>query len=350
LIGAGANKYKEKCMNIRDIAKLAGVTHTTVSKILNKKGSISEETIKKVMSIIKDNDYYPSEAARRTSLGRGNEIAFISTRYASQFISRVIEGLEDRSYGTGKYANTLAIYSTRGTQDIKKETLIRILHGRLAEAVIMLFVTPDEGMVSAYKKAGIPIILLENRLKGAYSISVDNISGAYDATTMLLKNGRKKIGLIRGETGFEEVGPTPMDREKGYKKSLSDAGLEFNRSLVEEVRNYLFEEGKIALDKLLSREKKLDAVFCAAGDMCAMGVMERAKELKLKIPGDIAVIGFDDLEAASRVMPALTTVRQPVYEMGTKAFELAVDTAEGRLKKPVNIVIKPQLIIRESAV
>ena len=336
-------------MNIRDIARLAGVTHTTVSKILNDKGNISQETKKKVISIMKKYNYFPSDAARRTSLGRGGEIAFISTKYASPYISRVIEGAEDRSHGMGKYSNKLTIYSTRGTQELKSEILSKIARGRLADAVIMLFVAPPAGILRLYRKNGIPVILLEAEMKGTHSIVVDNVSGAYDAASYLAGIGRKKIGFIRGETGFEEVGPTPADREKGYRKALAAAGIGFDRNLLEEVRAYSFEEGRRSLDKLLSREKKLDAIFCAAGDLCALGVMERAKELGIRIPADLAVIGFDDIMAASQVRPALATVRQPVYEMGIKAFETAVDAAEKRIKRPLNISIKPELIIRESA-
>jgi LacI family transcriptional regulator len=336
-------------MNIRDIARLAGVTHTTVSKIMNNKGNISEETKRKVLAIMKKNNYFPSEAARRTSLGRGEEIAFISTRFASQFISRVIEGAEDRSNEMGKYANRLTLYSTRGSQEIKNEIFSRILTGRLARAVIMLFVKPDAPVLAEFNKAGIPVILLENRQKGAFSIRVDNTAGAFEAVSHLISKGRKRIGLIRGETGFEEVGLTPGDREKGYKKALACAGIPFLKSRVEQVRAYTFEEGKQCLDKLLSRDKKLDSVFCAAGDICALGVMERAKELKIKIPEDISVIGFDDITAAARIKPALTTVRQPVYEIGMKAFEMAVDAAERSLMTPVEIRIKPVFIKRQSA-
>lgn len=337
-------------MNIRDIAKLAGVTHTTVSKVLNNKGNISEETKKKVLSIMKKNNYFPSEAARRTSLGRGEEIAFISTKYASPYISRVIEGAEDRSHGMGKYANKLTIYSTRGTQELKNEILYKIARGRLADAVIMLFVKPSREILRLYKDNNIPVILLEAAAKGTHSISVDNVEGAYEAVSYLIKRGMKRTGLIRGETGYEEVGPTPVEREKGYKKALAKAGIGFRRELIEEVRAYSFEEGKQALDKLLNREKRLDSIFCAAGDTCAFGVIERARELGIKVPEDISVIGFDDIMAASRVKPALTTVRQPVYEMGTKAFELAVDAAEDRLQKHISIRIKPRLIIRESTI
>jgi len=333
-------------MNIRDIAKLAGVSHTTVSKILNNKGSISKNTRKKVLSIIEKYNYYPNESARRVSLGRAEEIAFVSTRYASNFISTVIEGAEQKSYEPGKYFGKLSLYSTRGNENAKKEILIRILRERLAEAVIMLFVIPDKKIIREYKKADIPIILLEGKMDGIYSIRVDNEKGAYDAVSYLLKNRRKKIGLIRGEIGYEEVGPTPFEREKGYKKALKDAEKEFNKKLIVEVRDYTFEEGKKSLDLLLKNEKKVDGIFCAAGDLCAMGIMERARELKIKIPDDIAIIGFDDIKAASLVHPPLTTVSQPVYEMGEKAFQLAVDAAEKREKKPKDIVIEPKLIIR----
>lgn len=336
-------------MNIRDIAKLAGVTHTTVSKILNNKGNISIETKKKVLSIIKKYNYYPNESARRVSLGKADEIAFISTRYASNFISTIIEGAEQKSYEPGKYYGKLSLYSTRGNEEAKKEILIRILRERLAAAVIMIFVIPDKKLIKEYKKAEIPIVLLEGKIKGIHSIRVDNKKGAYDAVSYLIKKGRKKIGLIRGEIGYEEVGPTPSEREKGYKDALKSAGFVYNKKLTVEVRDYTFNEGKQCLDLLLEREKKLDAIFCSAGDLCAMGVMQRAKELKIKIPDDIAIIGFDDIIAASLVSPALTTVKQPIYEIGQKAFELAVEAAEKKIKKPRDIVIQPELIIRESA-
>jgi len=339
----------EEPMNIRDIAKLAGVSHTTVSKILNNKGSISDKTKKKVLSIIKKNNFYPNEAARRTSLGRGEDIAFVSTRYASAFISLVIEGAENRSFSMGIYANKLSLYSTRGLRELKNETFMKIASGNLADAVIALFVKPSTEAMAVMKKAGIPLILLEAKMPGASSITVDNMSGAFDATSYLVGKGRKKIAVIRGEIGHEEVGPTPSDREKGYIKALTENGMTFDKKLVEEVRAYTYDEGKQALDNLLARDKGIDAVFCAAGDMCALGVMERAKQLGIRIPDDIALIGFDDIPIAANTIPSLTTVKQPIIEMGGKAFEIAVDAAEGRIVKPVNISFKPELILRDSA-
>jgi LacI family transcriptional regulator len=336
-------------MNIRDIAKLAGVTHTTVSKILNNKGNISEKTKKKVLAIIKKNNFYPSEAARRTSLGRGGEIAFVSSKYASPFISMVLEGIENSSYGMGKYEKMLSTYSTRGSNEIKDETFMKIAAGKLADAVIVLALKPNADAMKEFKKAGIPVILLESRMKGANSITVDNVSGAYDAVSYLTGTGRKHIAIIRGETGNEEVGPVPHDREKGYKKALFDAGLEFDRSLQEEVMDYTFEEGSACLDNLLAKNRKIDSIFCAAGDMCGLGVMQRALELGIKIPQDISIIGFDDIPAAALVKPGLATVKQPVYEMGKRAFSMAVDHAENKIANPVNVVIKPELIIRASA-
>jgi LacI family transcriptional regulator len=336
-------------MNIRDIAKFAGVTHTTVSSVLNNKGRISEETRKKVLAVVKKYKFYPSDAARLTSLGKGDEIAFVSTKYASSFISLVLEGAENRSYGMGKYEKKLSTYSTRGDRELKDEIFMKLAVGRSADAVIALSLIPGRDVMNLFKKAGIPLILIEGKMEGAYSINVDNVSGAYDAVMRLAKNKRKKIAIIRGQTGVEEVGPAPLDREAGYKKALADTSLKFSPALVEEVTDYTFEEGRQALDNLMKRNKKIDAIFCAAGDLCAFGVMERAKELNIRIPEDIALIGFDDIHAAALVTPALTTVKQPVYEMGAKAFELAVEAAENKSLRPINYVIKPELIIRKSA-
>ncbi|HDQ26268.1 MAG TPA: LacI family transcriptional regulator [bacterium] len=336
-------------MNIRDIARLAGVTHTTVSKILNNKGSISEKTKKRVLSVIKRANYYPNEAARITSTGRSGEIAFVSSRYASPFISLVLEGAEDCSYAMGKYENKISTYSTRGTKELKRDVFMRIAAGRLADAVIALALRPEKNAMKLFGKNDINVILIEEKAAGAYAINVNNSAGAYDAVIHLAKRGRKKIALIRGVTGSEEVGRVPFDRERGYRKALAEAGIEFNPDLVEPVIAYSFEEGKKALDNLLKRDRKVDAVFCAAGDICAMGVMKRAWQLGIKIPSDLAVIGFDDIPAASLVSPSLTTVRQPVFEMGSMAFRMAVDAAENRALQPQNVIIDPKLVARESA-
>jgi DNA-binding LacI/PurR family transcriptional regulator len=134
---------------------------------------------------MKKNNYFPGEAAGCTSLGRGEEIIFISTKFASRHISKVIEGAEDRSHGMGKYASRLMLYFTRGSQEIKNEIFSRIITGKPARAVIRLFVKPDAAVLAEFKKAWIPVILRENRQKGAFSIRVDNVTGAFDAPCCL---------------------------------------------------------------------------------------------------------------------------------------------------------------------
>jgi DNA-binding LacI/PurR family transcriptional regulator len=290
----------------------------------------------------------PSEQARVLSTGKKETIAFISTRYESAFISDVLWGIENSSYTKGLYDKGLSVFSTRGLDKEKHELFSRIAHGKLAEAVITLFVAPDKREMSAFNKAGIPVITIEAQAPGAFGLKVDNKGGAYQAVKYLIGKGRRKIALINGEKGYEEVGDTPFERKAGYLQALREAGIKFDPGLEAQVRDYTFDEGRDYMKKLLLSNKKIDAVFCAAGDMCAIGAMEKAAAMGKKIPDDIAVVGFDDMWAAQMAKPALTTVRQPVRYLGEKAFEMAARSIAGEKGLKTQTLITPELIIRQS--
>ncbi|HET9869835.1 MAG TPA: substrate-binding domain-containing protein, partial [bacterium] len=252
----------------------------------------------------------------------------------------------------GRYVHGIHPYSTQHKTEVKEELLQQILYGRTADAVVVVTIRPSEKIVAEYAERKIPMILLENAIPGAHSIRVDNEQGGFLATDYLIRQGRRRIGLINGITqpppGVDLV-PSAQERLQGYRRALETHGFKFDDGRVVSFGNYLFEEGRQGLQTLLERDPKLDAVFCAGGDIMAMGVMAEAQAQGLKVPQNLALVGYDDMMASSLLKPALTTVRQPIVRMGVEAFETAVDAIDGKLKEDRNTVILPELIVRESA-
>ena len=340
-------------ITIRDVAVRAGVSHTTVSMVINNDSRITQETKGKVMKVIKEMDFHPSESARSLARGNSNIISFITVMHVSPFISGILEGVETQAYDLNRYEYSIEPRSTRKSPAVKKSMLEEIMYGRQARAIIILGEKPSEKIVQEFKVRNIPIVLVENRVKGAHSVRLDNFGGAYRAVQYLISKGRKKIGLISADMAplFEdvEVYSSAAERFEGYKKALDDNGIEFDEKLVMPAHTFSYEEGKDAMNSYLDRGLKPDAILSAAGDMTAIGAMEQAEVRGIKAPEDIAIVGFDDLFLSKFVRPSLTSVRQPIKQMGREVFDIVIAAIEGKLKEDRDIVFEPELIVRESA-
>ena len=339
-------KDDQMSITIKDVAKKAGVSHTTVSMVIHDDKRITPETKKKVQAIIAELKYHPNYLARGLVQGKTNTIAIMATFFSSYFEMNFLKGIELQS-GESEYQ--INQYSTRGKAGVKEQILEQILYGKRADALISLSIKPDKAMLEEFRKNGLPIILIEEEMKGAHTLKTDNYKGGFLATEYMLKKGRRNIGIIVGEINGDEVGTSPAERLKGYRRALEEFNVEFDSDYVYEVRDFDYKDGKEGLAKFLSGPKKIDAVFCAAGDYTAMGLLEEARKRGLKIPGDLSIVGYDDLEMSAVVNPPLTTIKQSITELGKEAFKIAVDAANGKLKEPKNIVLQPELIIRESA-
>lgn len=333
-------------VTIKDVAKKAGVSHTTVSMVIHDDKRITPDTKKKVQAVIAELKYHPNYLARGLVQGKTNTIAIMATFFSSFFEMNFLKGIEQQS-GDSEYQ--INQYSTRGKSGVKEQVLEQILYGKRADALITLSIKPDKAMLEEFKKNGLPIILVEEEMKGAHTLKTDNFKGGFLAGEYLLKKGRKKIGVIVGELNGEEVGTSPAERLKGFQRALEEFNVGFDSEYVVEIKDFDFKDGKNALGKLLSTGKKLDAVFCAAGDYTAMGLLEEARKRGIKIPQDLSVVGYDGLEMSAVVNPPLTTIKQSITELGREAFKIAIEAANGKLKEPKNIILQPELVIRESA-
>ncbi len=328
-------------VTIKDIAKRVGVTPATVSMVINNSPKISQKTKELVASAIKEMNYHPNYIGRSLVKGKTNNIAVVASFFASLFALESVRGIEANLRNT-QY--NLILYSTRGLEENENEMLRRLFYERRADGIIIISLRMEKELLDEFKKEGIPVVFIEEVIEGAPTVKFKNIKGAYMATEYFAKNKRKNIGLIVGESGLNAE-----ERLKGYKDALNDFGMAFDEKNVVRVKNYNFEEGEKCLKQLLKKSPDTDAIFCAAGDVTAIGVLDAAKAMGVKVPDDIAVIGYDDIYISNLTNPSLTTIRQPIAQMGRQAFDVLMDIVEGKTPYESKIIsFEPELIIRDS--
>lgn len=328
-------------VTIKDIAKKVGVTPATVSMVINNSPKISQETKEKVLKAIREMNYHPNYIGRSLVKGETNNIAVVASFFASLFALESVRGIE---MNLRKTPYNLILYSTKGMDENEEDLLRRILYERRADGVIIISLKAKKELMEEFRKENVAAVFIEELVEDFPTVKFNNIKAAYIATEHLIKNKRKNIGLIVGNKGLNAE-----ERLRGYKEALSHYNIDFDKDKVVEVVDYSFEDGEKALNILMEKNKKIDAVFCAAGDITAIGFMDAAKEKGIIIPDDIAIIGFDDIYLANLTTPGLTTIRQPITKMGMQAFDLLLDVIKGKEEDGKKIIsFEPELIIRES--
>jgi DNA-binding LacI/PurR family transcriptional regulator len=328
-------------VTIKDIAKKVGVTPATVSMVINNSPKISQKTKEKVLKAIREMNYHPNYIGRSLVKGETNNIAVVASFFASLFALESVRGIE---MNLRKTPYNLILYSTKGMDENEEDLLRRILYERRADGVIIISLKAKKELMEEFKKENVAAVFIEEIVEDFPTVKFNNIKAAYIATEHLIKNKRKNIGLIVGNNGLNAE-----ERLRGYKEALSHYNIDFDKDKVVEVVDYSFEDGEKALNILMEKNKKIDAVFCAAGDITAIGFMDAAKDKGIIIPDDIAIIGFDDIYLANLTTPGLTTIRQPITKMGMQAFDLLLDVIKGKEEDGKKIIsFEPELIIRES--
>jgi DNA-binding LacI/PurR family transcriptional regulator len=240
----------------------------------------------------------------------------------------------------------LVLKAVTGETAVQKDHLKRVLSQVKPTALIAMDVEPDAEIIASYTEAGVPIILLDEEAAGVSAITTDNLMGGRIAGEYLISKGKKRIAIVTGRTQVKG-GYNAEQRFKGFQQALSAGKLSIPQGCTIEVPHYSRENGIEVMPILLSAG--VDAIFCAAGDNCAIGLVTVAKERKVHIPDEVAIIGFDDLLIAQISSPRLTTVRQPLKEIADAAYKMAVIQRNEILRRPQKTVFKPELMIRQSA-
>ncbi len=227
--------------------------------------------------------------------------------------------------------------------------LLRLLEdGTKPLALIGICLQPDAHTVAAFRTAGVPVVLVDEEQEGASTVSSDNFVGGYVAGQHLAQAGRRLCAMVSGPI-HANGGYNALQRVRGFQKALGERGIAFTEREVVEAPDYSRQDGVNALAKIIKSRPKCEAVFCAAGDICATGLLATARELKLEVPGRLSVVGYDDHALASVSNPPLTTVRQPLEEIAGEAWRLATQATAEILGRPQKLLLEPTLVRRVTA-
>ncbi len=332
-------------LNLEDIARKAGVSRSTVSRVINDEPYVSETTRVKVQAVIRSEGYSPNPAARMLVTQRTRvigvviphtlHVAFQDPYYFPTLLQGVAEATTSRDYAM------LLWMGERGEEETFYSRILR--QNRLMDGLIIASATSDDPLVAHLVETGTPFVMVErpSRFTDRISyVSVDNVQAAQQAVAHLVNLGRTRIGTITGALDIVDG----ADRLTGYRNALHVAGLPFDPALVAEGR-FTHQSGYVGAKRLLKAQ--VDAIF-AASDITAIGALQALDEAGVRVPQDVALVGFDDLPNSVQVTPQLTTVRQPIHHKGSLATNLLLDLIEGTLPTPQQQLLPTQLVIRQS--
>jgi LacI family transcriptional regulator len=328
---------------IHDVARRAGVSTATVSRALNATGQVRPATRWLVEEAVRELGYRPNTLARSLKTRTTQTIAFLLPDITNPFYPGLVKGVQDCAH---EHGYTLLLGSAEGDPDGEEEYLNLLREKRVDGAVVDGLVLARD-RIAAFVSDGFPIVSLDRNVDfpNVPLVQVNNARGARLATEHLLGLGHRRIAHVIGADGLR----ISEDRLDGYLETLREAGVEPDVQLIAS-GGFTEEGGAAATSALLERGGGFTAVF-AANDMSAIGAIKALEDRGLRIPHDVSVVGFDDLRLAAYVSPALTTVRQPAYEMSYRAAELLFELIETgrRRRRSANVVFEPELIVRQSS-
>ncbi|MFV0574131.1 MAG: substrate-binding domain-containing protein [Vibrio sp.] len=326
---------------IKDVARIAGVSTTTVSHVINKTRFVAEATQEKVMAAVKELNYAPSAVARSLKCNTTSTIGMLVTQSTNPFFAEVVDGVESYCYRKGY---TLILCNTGGRSD-KQRDYIRMLAGKRVDGLLVMCSDLDEElreMLDAH--ADIPKVVMDwgPETSKADKIIDNSEEGGYLATRYLLDKGHKDIACLTGH--FEKV--ACQERILGCKRALAEEGLTLPEEWLIE-GNFECDTAVIAADKILAMDKKPTAVFCF-NDIMALGLMSRLQEKGMKIPEDISVIGYDNIDISPYFSPPLTTIHQPKRRLGKNAVEILLERIKNKHHAKQEFTMYPEICERLS--
>ncbi len=334
----------KKPYTIKDIAEELNLHHTTVSRALRNHPDVKQDTRDLVLRTARMHNYIPNSFAKSLRSATSKTIVVMVPVIKNFFFSEVLGVISNLAFDQGY---SVMIYQSNEEDEIESRNLKAVMENRVA-GVIASVASVDKNRESYLRLEGlgIPVVLFDR----CYSdgslprVVIDNHQGAYDATEFLISSGRKEIAFYRAKSG----NPVFDSRLRGYADALQAHGIPYREELVYGGGTEL-EDGNRLVRQLAGRKNRADAILCCV-DMVALGVITGARELGLEIPGDLALIGFDNEPAGRIIRPALTTVAQPVEMVGNAAFDLLLAQINGKREElEREIILKMELIKRSSA-
>ena len=337
--GPASDHSDPRSPSIKDIARLAGVSHSTVSRALQGSSQVSEATSARIRKIAEDAGYRPSAAARSLVVGRSKTIGVVVTNIADPFVAGVVSGIEDMAEQHG-YSVFLANSHAEPQRELR---VVRSFDERRVDGIIVTASRVGALYVPEMERMRVPVVLLNNQHPSEYahSVLIDNPGAGREATRHLVHLGHRRIAYIGDRNGHQ----SDTERLAGYRAALEAAGVGFAPELVVH-GDGMPEGGERAMTQLLVLAQPPTAVFCY-NDMTALGAMRMIRATGLNVPRDLSVVGFDDLYLSQYLEPPLTTVRQPMRQMGRMAMETLLHIFDGPYSTH-NLRVEGQLIVRGS--
>lgn len=305
---------------VKDVAREANVSVATVSKIINNKlGGYSEKTKAKVMRIVEESGYETNAIARGLATKSTRILGVLVPNVATSVYAEVLNGIEDIAH---QHDYSVVICNT-GMEGIRTIQYLKTLSSNQVAGIIYVSLPLTDEYFEVITKLQIPCVLAltaYNKFQVPY-VKVDDKQAAYSATQYLIENGHDKIALISSK---KDEPITGKPRVEGYRQALSDYGLEVNENLLVFGTNFSYEDGEMCMTQLLERGDAFTAVFATSDDM-AIGALNIAHQKGIEVPDQISIIGYDNTKVSRMSFPHLTTVSQPLYEIGKKAIEKLLD-------------------------
>jgi LacI family transcriptional regulator len=335
-------------LTLRDVATYCGVSTATVSAVVNNAEWVSPATRTRVQRAVDEMGYRPNQFARGLKTRRGYAVGVIVSDLTNPFFTEIVRSL---SHALGEDGRAHFLCDT-DHQSALGESSLRMLADSHVVGLVLVGDSVPEDVVRRYarRRGHVPIVAIEREydVEGVSTLLVDSELGAYTLTRHLIGQGHRRIAMITGPTrGAGSATFGRSQRRQGFERALRDAGLEPDPRLIAE-GNFRYAGGQVAMHRLLGAGLPIDAVF-AQNDMMALGAMSVLRDAGLRVPDDVAIVGFDDIPPAALTAPGLTTMAMPMSELGRSAARVVGLQIEGTVVESVRQTFDPRLVVRHSS-
>lgn len=323
---------------IKDVAKVAGVSTATVSRVLANHARVKEETRQKVLSAVEQLNYRPNLIARSLRVQKSAKIGLLVSDVRNPFFTAISRAVEDAAYEQGY---SVLMCNTDENPD-KEELYLNVLHDENVAGMIFSPTQQFSAKLSTFS-SDIPLVIIDRAVKSDQvdMVLLDNIAAAYDLTTHLVENGYKRIAGL-----FGNASTTGRERNKGFLKALNENQL---KPISQQFLSPRIKQGYEAAASLLDQRIRPDAIF-TSNSLLTAGVFQAIRDRKLSVPGDVALVGFDQTTWGELVDPPITLISQPTEEIGRTATELLFQRIEEPGRSPKTVILKGTLIVRKSSI
>lgn len=332
---------KIEMSNIRDVARAAGYSVATISRVLNHPGSVSPATLEKVYEVMREMDYTPNTYARGLALDKSNSIALVLPDVLDQSYIKIAKGIEEIAHKKGYF---VFLCNSENNADKERNYLDMLIKGRRVDGIIMVNSLLKDDELYSLQKEKVPFVLAGRKrsLSNINAVYVDYSKGGYEAAKHLISLGYSRIGYISNKNiAFE-------DEEKftGFKQALNEHSLKIYQEYIVDTEKSI-RGGTLAAKKLLHEKNTPEAIFVSC-DPAALAVLKYMDSHNKNVPEDIAIVGFDDVEMTELVSPRLSTISFPAYKLGLLSARLLFDDIDDQNYESQEIFLQTKLIIRES--